>query len=454
MKTNYFRCLLSITFLIALYVMLEPSVIVGEELESYDLEMNISPLAHDDIGDDSDARNILDRISGFHNNLYIGRVGIKPSYQINEVFDDNVFNTTPGEKTSDFYTLHQIKIGLVSPLSDHSLAHLDYDAEVFDYYRVTGVGRINQSLKGALDFRFANDFNFGFSNKIRRHVIPPGVQRRFFGDIVDLDIPVEDIDGPNVFVDRREVVTNIAHFYLDFPKFFQNLSFSASYKNRDVNYQTREFKDFDFNTHTAGITAEYNHPFLPISFSSGFFTAIQRYDARRQNSNTKKTIPFDVEWKINHKHEIYLNTHYKTTNYVRESNFENFQGWEVILGYRYIITPVSTIEIFGDRSIREQRRVDNNSYFYTAVGIKYTLTHNRFVMSVDTSYFNIRFFKTSPGLERVEEVNGVMTNLNIRYNPQEWWFAEFSYNYYLRDNVIDFGDFDKNMVSLGVGVTF
>jgi len=77
------------------------------------------------------------------------------------------------------------------------------------------------------------------------------------------------------------------------------------------------------------------------------------------------------------------------------------------LGDRYYITPVSTIEIYAERSIKEERRIDNNSFFYTVFGLKYTLKHNRFNTSIDTYYSNIKFFKSTEALGFVEEVDGV-----------------------------------------------
>lgn len=446
MKTNYCRqfVLLSIVFLMIFFIFFRPSYALCEEALSQNLEIDGLP--------DESGFNIMEEIDMLYNNLYIGTLEIKPSYELIETYDDNVFNTSEDE-TADLYTLHQFNIGLLSPLSDYSLVHFDYNAAIYEYMRIQDHNHVNQSLEGALDFNFANDFKLSISDRIKRSVIPPGVQRRFFGAIIDDEIPIED-EGPNVFVDRRTIITNTASFDLDFPDFSPNLDFSLHYTNRDVSYQEEEFEDSDSNVDTLSAIVEYQYPFLPIKISSGFLYSIVRYDSSPNRDNIKKNVPFDIEWKITPKNELYLKTHYKTSDYGNHSTLENFEGFETILGNRYFVTPVSSIEVFAERSVKEQRSTDNNSYFFTAIGLRYTWELDRFEASVEVNYFNIDFFERNDALGVVEEVNGISANLNIIYNPQDWWFAEFDYGYNRRDNTISLGDLTKNTISLSAGLNF
>lgn len=446
MKANYRRqfVLLSITFLMVLFAIFEPSYALCEEILSQNLETDEFPAQSD--------LNIMEEIDMLYHNLHIGTLGIKPSYEIIETYDDNVFNTSEDE-TADLYTLHQFDIGLLSPLSDYSLVHLDYNAKIYEYMRIQDLNHVNQSLDGGLDFNFANDFKFSFSDRIKKSVIPPGVQRRFFGDIIEDGIPIED-QGPNAFVNQRNLTTNTASFDLDFPDFFPNLDFSIHYVNRDVSYQEEEFKDSDYNVDILSAIVEYQYPFLPIEISSGFLYSIVRYDSSPNRDSRRKEVPFDIEWKITPKNELYLISNYKTSNYGSQSTLENFEGFETILGNRYLVTPVSSIEIFAERSVKEQRSTDNNSYFLTAIGLKYTWEHDRFDASIEVDYFNLKFFERNDALGVVEEVNGISVNLSIIYSPQDWWFAEFDYGYNRRNNIIDLGDLTKNTVSLSAGLSF
>ena len=145
---------------------------------------------------------------------------------------------------------------------------------------------------------------------------------------------------------------------------------------------------------------------------------------------------------------------YKISNYKSGSPVEDFEGWEVVLGDRYYITPVSTIEIYAERSIKEERIIDNNSYYYTVFGLKYTLRHNRFNTSIDTYYSNLEFRNVTEALGFVEEIDGVNAHVNVKYTPQNWWFAEFDYTYTIFDNTFSLGDLNKNVASLGVGLNF
>lgn len=398
--------------------------------------------------------NIMDELSLLYNDIHIGPVGIKPSYQVNEIYDDNVYDAAE-EEVSDLYTLHRPSLLIAAPFSDYLLSHFKYDVEIYDYEHEQERDRVNQSWEGSLGFYFANDFSFVFSDRFRKHVIPPGFQRRSFGDIDDLDIPFED-QGPNVFVGRRDLTTNIASFEMDFPDFFPNVDFLIRYNNQDVSYQKDEFKSDDYNLDTLGAIIEYNYPLLPVKVSSGFVYSIQRYDAEtsKNRDNYKNDIPLNISWTINQKNEIYLNTNYRTSKYKKHSNIENFEGWNVVLGDRYLINPVSSVEIYGERSLKEQRQANNNSYFYTKVGIKYINQHDRIDGYLDVYYWNMRFAESTGTSGVVEDVDSFHVHLNVKYRPQKWWFAEFDYSYANRDNTFDSGDLLKNAVSLGLGLTF
>ncbi|MCF6150563.1 MAG: outer membrane beta-barrel protein [Candidatus Kuenenia sp.] len=438
----FLRFLMFLTFFFVVY---RPPCVFCEEVDAENYEM-------EGLSNVSGFDNLMEEISLLYNDIHIGKVGIKPAYEVKEVFDDNVFDASD-ERKEDFYTLHKPELELITPFSDHILAHLKYDAEIYDYEYIQERDRVNQSLKGTVEFYFANDFKLTFSDHFRKHRIPPGVQRRFFADIEDLDIPIED-QGIDVFVDRRDITTNAAAVDIDFPDFFEHLGFSLHYKNNDVSYKRDEFEGSEYNTDTINADIDYHYPSAPVTISSGFLYAIDRYDSEKNNDAINKEIPFDIVWNFTPKNKLYVNTNYKISKFRKHSTLENFEGWEVVLGNRYTINPVSSIELYGERSVKEQRLTDNNSYFDTNVGIKYMIQHARFEGYLDAQYFNMKFFESIEQIEDEEEVDGISVNLNIKYKPQEWWFAEFDYAYNRRDNNISLGDFTKNTVTLGLGINF
>lgn len=446
MRKNYFKRLVvsGITLFMVLHVLQRFPYAFCEEVYPYNVETNTSS-SESKLG-------IMEEIGALYDDLHIGRVGIKPSYRISEIYDDNVYNTSKND-IADFYTLHRFNIGLISPLTYNSLAHLDYNADIYEFTRIQELDRVNQSLKGTVDFNFAHDFKLSLSDQLRKAMIPPQVQRRFFGDIVDLGIPYEDVRGPNFFIPERNVITNTAVFNLDLPDISPTIDLSVNYINHMVTYEEKEFENSEFNSHTFSTIAQYTHPFLPITLSSGFLYCINNYESH-QTDNTRRDIPFNITWTLSPKSQLYLNSYYRVVDYASGSNYENFRGWDAIVGYRYSINPVSSIEIFGDRGVKQQRRTDNSSYFYTSVGVRYTITHDRFDLSFDTSYYNITFFEDSESIGEPETVDNVSASFNLRYNPQKWWFAEFNYAYNMQDSVFSFGGFTKNVASLGVGLNF
>lgn len=138
---------------------------------------------------------------------------------------------------------------------------------------------------------------------------------------------------------------NIATFVLDFPNFIPDFDFFVSYLNHDVRYEEEEeFEGSEYNADTISANILYAHPFLPVKIASGFLFYFQQYYSDNDFDNTKKDIPFDIEWKINPKHDFYVKTHYKTSNYESNSPVEDFDGWEIMLGGRYYIIPVSTVD--------------------------------------------------------------------------------------------------------------
>lgn len=444
MTNNYFRLLrlINATVLLILFLSLPSTSVLSEEIYPNSETVELS---------DTPEVDIMEEISLLYHDLHVGAVGFKPSYQISEAFDDNVFNLPEDEK-SDFYTLHKIDLGVESPIFEHARAYADYNAEIYDYERFEERDYDNHSLKGAVEFRFSNDFRFSFSDQIRKYVIPPGVQRRYYNDVDFVGIPIEDI-GPLSFVKRRDLIANMANFDLDIPDFFPNLDFSIRYENYDVSYQQEEFEIYDFNTNSIGTTAEYQSPFFPVKISSGFLYAVTRYDSPEYDT-ISKNIPFIINWQINSKSQVRLENNYRIATFGSKSDFEDFEGLGTIIRYRYTFHPVSSVEISGERSVKEARAEDNNAFFYTAVGIKYILQHNRFSSSIEVNYSNYTFFEEIEFLGKVEKINSVGVIFTMRYNPQEWWFAEFEYAYNRGDDTIDLGDLMKNVVSLGVGLNF
>ncbi|OQZ05129.1 MAG: hypothetical protein B6D34_00830 [Candidatus Brocadia sp. UTAMX1] len=99
MKNNYYGRLFfcGIGLLAVAFVLFKTSHVFCEDIYPDNLELSKSTNA--------ETFDIMERISLLYHDLHVGPVGIKPSYKINEVFDDNVFSA-PTNEVSDFYTSH------------------------------------------------------------------------------------------------------------------------------------------------------------------------------------------------------------------------------------------------------------------------------------------------------------------------------------------------------------
>jgi len=94
-------------FLATFPILFQPSLAFCEELNVQNREAGESYFS-------SGALKLMEKLSMLYQNIRIGPVGIKPSYQVNEVFDDNVFGA-PDNEVEDFYTLHRPSLELITP---------------------------------------------------------------------------------------------------------------------------------------------------------------------------------------------------------------------------------------------------------------------------------------------------------------------------------------------------
>ncbi len=450
-KTDYFKTIFlwCFTFLSVLFLLAQgDSSVYSEELTLDKPKVGNPAIPPSDVT----KFDLLESISSLYNDLHVGPVGIKPSYTIDEVFDDNVYNA-PKNEVDDYYTLHNFSLGLLLH-ANNLRANLDYNIDIYEYGHVQERDHVNQALEGTIEFEFANDFKFSFSDLIGTYVIPREVQRRAFGDIAELDIPIDDEGGPNIFVDRRDITINTAKFTIDFPDFIPTLDFEIHYENYDISYlrQTRDGSEFNSDAITA--TIEYSSPISPIKISSGFQYIVERYDTDKTRDRIREIIPFSIIWDVTPITKIYLDANYAISDYGNRSDLENFEGLSISLGCNWQITPVSSLELFVERDLKEQRRIDNNSYSDTGGGIIYNIKIDNFEANFSARYFHREFYESSGLSGTTEKIDGISASLNIMYNPEEWWFAEFAYNYDRLDNDFSLGDLTKNTVSLSMGLSF
>lgn len=400
---------------------------------------------------------ILESLSNHYNNINIGAVEVNPAYQLAFVSDDNIFGSAKDRK-KDIYYLHKTGLSGKVQFSDHSLS-FNHKAEIFDYNRFKELDHVNQSLAAGLVLNFSNGFKVRLRDQFKANRIPARIQRRFGDDSVDLGITLEDFGlerekGPNVFVPRRDITTNIATLDVDFPDFITDVDFSFHYKNNDISYQRDENGNAESNIDTMDFEVDYAiSPEINVSGMFGY--NIQRYDSSNNNDNIKKKFALNLNWLPVARKIFFLNANYDIVTYGSRSEWQDFEGWKLALGYRYVINSRSIISFTSERSIQEQRRMDNNANFFTAAGLNYSIKmFERFNASLDLSYTNLKFFEKNEGAERIEKVDSFKIRMGLVYDYPKWWFAGFNYTYDRRDSNLSGGDLTHNVLMFNVGINF
>ena len=434
-------------------------------------------------------RKFLGTIPLYSQNLYLGPVKISPSLKITEIFDDNVFGAH-NDKVGDFYTIYAPGLRLSLPfLGRHSIS-LDYNAEAFEYQRIQQRERFNHRLTGLLNLNFNNGFNIRLSNDISSSRTPIGVTRRT-NPIVQFDDEVPDaaVDDPeideafifNTLSRRRDFTTNRASVEIDFPDFLHKVDFSIFYSNTDSSYQRERSagseRNIDFFSGRVTIM-----PLKKIRILTGFNYGIVRYDSASDKDSTYYEIPFDISWRPTRKSTFFLNTMFRSRDYGNASGgiFENFQGWNASLGYRFDVTDRDNLTIKFERSLREQQfRVtqvtvpgdtfgdfvgDDNPSFFTQINIDYKHKFSKNITATISPYYQNRRFRKSTSavspdgevfIARKNIIDTIGVDISAKYQaPRKWLFGELSYSYQDRKSNRDNGDMVKNVGRFSVGINF
>ena len=455
-----------------------------------DVDLDVANFENDFYSDKTDQiRKFLGTIPLYSQNLYLGPVKINPSLEIIKIFDDNVFGAA-NDKVGDFYTKYSPKLGLSLPfLGRHSIS-LNYKADAFEYHRIQQRDHFNQRFTGSLKFNFNNGFNIYLSNNLSSTRTPIGVTRRVNPDVQFADeVPDEFAGDPefdeefifNTLSRRRDFVTNRASVEIDFPDFFNKVDFSIFYSNTDSSYQRERSADSERNIDFFRASVSIM-PTKKIRILTGFNYAIVRYDSASEKDSIYHEIPFDISWQPTRKSYFFLNTMFRSRDYGNASGgiFENYQGWDASLGYRFNVTKRDNLTMKFERSLKEQRfRVnqvtvpgdtfgdfvgDNNPSFFTQINIDYTHKFsNNITAKVSPYYQNRRFRKSSRAVSpdgevfiaRKNIIDTIGVDISARYEaPRKWLFGELSYSYQDRKSNRNGGDLVKNVGRFSVGINF
>jgi hypothetical protein len=427
---------------------------------------------------------LLESIPEYSRNLYIGPLRIYPSLEISETFTDNVFgvshnNRGTQEKIRDFYTTYKPRISLSLPFMRHTAA-FDYGYEIFEYERLDEQERVNRKFGGVINLNFFKGFSISLSDRVSITRAPRRITRRTNPIVqfptgeeaeegeeteVEEEIEVLEAFGFNTPTPGREITNNVASLSINLPDFFDKLDFEIHYSNTDVSYKGRRFNGSERNTDVIGGTIIIK-PLPRINITTGFDYTIIKYDSSFANDSTFQTIPFNISWQPTVKSNFFLNTRYNIRDYGRRSIFENFEGLDATLGYRFNVTERDNLTIKFERSLREQQFQrdpvntavgDDNPNFFTQFNIDYIhqFPRRNFSFKFSPTFQTLRFREGAAITQPREKVDTIRLEASVRYNaPRNWLFCEISYNYQDRNSTLSNGGLVTNIAQISVGLSF
>jgi len=429
---------------------------------------------------------ILAKIPESADKLYIGRLGIHPSFEISGTYDDNVFKGDSSiiRDEQDFYETYKPKISLELPLKNHSL-NFDYGFDILEYHGGYRPGaleqdRVSRRWGGSADFNFENDFSILLSDRVNTIRIPGRVTRRTNAEVFDPVVPdpvegegeVLEQFGLNTFTRPRQFTNNVASIKMDLPDYFNKLDFTLEYSNSDYSYKTRAFKrsnDRNINIGKAMILIKAL-PKTEISTGIEFWDI--RYDKESGQDSDYFKIPLNIAWIASAKSYFFLNTGYKKRIYSGGSIYRDFTGWDATLGYRLDVTERDNLLIKLERSLVEQQfmrdpydpaRGDNNPQDWTQINMKYTHEFPRRFSVILSPAIQHRSFRerqllphrSGGSVIKHQDITTLRFEASTRYtSPDEWLFGEITYRYIdIRSNVHG-GDMINNVALISLGISF
>ncbi len=429
---------------------------------------------------------MLTKIPESADKLYIGPLGIHPSLEISETYDDNVFygDSSVVRDQQDFYETYKPKISLELPLKDHSLS-FDYGFQILEYHHhynsnATKQDRVNRNWGGSANFNFENDFSILLSDRVNTIRVPGRVTRRTNAIVYDPIVPdsvtgeseVLEQFGLNTFTRPRQFTNNVASVQINLPNFFNKLDFVFEYSNTDISYKQRSFgtsTDRNENSYKGMIIIK---PLPKTEITTGFEFYDIRYDKSSGQDSAYRKIPFNISWVASAKSYFFLNTSYKRRDYSGGSMYPNFTGYDATLGYRFDVTERDNLLIKIEKSLVEQQfmidpnnpsRGDNNPQDWSQINMKYTHEFpRRFSITISPAIQHRRFRerqnlpnKSGGIVSKHQDVTTLRMEVSGRYtSPQKWIFGEITYRYIdIRSNVHG-GDLIKNEAIISMGVSF
>ena len=348
----------------------------------------------------------------------------------NIAYDDNIFLTKDNTQHDIVSTISPGVYGYIG--NDQYTAMGFYEAEVLIYARNGNEDRVNQVLGGRVDLFKQGRIKLSVQDALRPTTDPATSEVAPFVKRVNNDFTA------NVRYDIS-------------PK----TSLAITYDQYMQYYITESYKQFSYIQHTVSPVVYY-HITPKISLTGEYNLGMTNYMGGANYNSLFNQVRFGVEGTLSPKSRVYLRAGYQYRHYY-DSDSKNTQGGVLQLGYDYLISPKTSLNLIASSDINES--VWNYNPYYNSYNFYASLTHH-ILYNLDVSVNGLYLISNYP--HDVNSVDGMRkrsdnlygAGARVSYNMRTWLSAYAAYDFKYRNSNIRDLSYTDDIISGGLRLSF
>jgi hypothetical protein len=355
---------------------------------------------------------------------------VKVKCDSNVSYDDDIYLTKDDVRGDVVTTLTPGVYGYIG--NDEYTAMGFYEADVLIYSRYWQESRVNQTIGGRVDLFKQGRIKLSLQDSLRPTTDPAS------SEIAPFTKRVNNNFSANARYDLSPKTTLAVNYdqYLQY-------------------YVTDGYKQFSYIQHTIAPTFYY-HLTPKISLTGEYDLGITNYMGGANYNSLFNQARAGIEGTLSPKSRVYLRGGYQYRRYYN-SDTKNTQAFVMQLGYDYLISPKTTLQVVGSSDINES--VWNFNSFYKSYNLYASLTYHM-LYNIDIKVNGIYILSDYP--HEVNTVDGMRkrcdnlygAGANIHYNLRTWMSAYAGYDYKFRNSNIRDVEYADNIISGGLKLNF
>lgn len=346
------------------------------------------------------------------------------------VYDDNIYLTKDDTRYDLVSGISPGIYGYVG--NDHYTAMAFYEADVLIYGKYRKEDRINQVVGARLDLFKQGRIKISLQDSLRPTTDPASSEIAPFVKRVNNDFSAK------VRYDMS-------------PK----TSLSINYDQYLQYYVSNAYKQFSYMQHTVS-PVFYYHLTPKISLTGEYNLGMTNYTGGANYNSLFNQARLGVEGTLSPKSRVYLRAGYQYRHYYAATT-KNGEGAVLQLGYDYLMSPKTTINLVASSDINES--VWNFNSFYNAYNFYASLTHH-VLYNLDLNINGVYILSNYP--HEVNTVQGMRkrndnlygAGAKVSYSLRTWLSAYASYDFKYRNSNIRDLEYTDDMISGGLKLSF